>query len=128
MRGTFSSYAPVRCANGEMGPAGHGYLSCLPIDDAKVWLYGRPRRGEGVKGWMRRQVEEHLAEYASRNRSVWWARFNWHVWVREEYGTRGDYTVVVVNDGVPGTPRGPVHSAYLKPVGRDGKLVRVEGA
>lgn len=62
MYGKFWSYAPVRCADGAMGPSGNGALPGVQAEDrfGNVHLYGRPRKGEGVKGWIRRQVADAL--------------------------------------------------------------------
>jgi hypothetical protein len=127
MHGKFSSYRAVRCADGSMGPSANGYLGAnLGEDsDGNVWLYGRPRKGESVKDWIRRGVEDQLAVEAAKNSAVWWARYRWHVSVAPEFGTPGEYSVHVYSDGAPGDPLGVEPSPRMfNPVKRDGKLVR----
>lgn len=58
MFGRFWSYAPVRCANGELGHSGNGSLPGVQTYDVhgNIWLHGRPRTGESVPEWIKRQV------------------------------------------------------------------------
>lgn len=99
MHGKFFSYAAERCAGGELGPSGNGYLgtSVLGEDrDGNIWLYGRPRKGEGVSGWIRRQVVEALESAPDRlGARPWWKRQEYTVVVVEDYGMRGQYMVSV---------------------------------
>jgi hypothetical protein len=128
MHGTFNSYRAEPYPDGGMGPSAHGYLGANLGEDGEgiVWLYGRPRKGESVKDWMRRGVEDALAVEAVKNQAVWWARFCWHVSVTPVPGMPGGYTVYVYNDGDIHEPLVEPHPLRLMPVKPDGKLVRVE--
>lgn len=114
MFGMLYSSAPVRCADGQMGDSVSGYIPGIRTFDpfGNIGFPGRPRKGESVREFIRRNVARILDEHETVHRAAvvdgqgfilahgqyvrpWWQRTGYTITVDAEPGYPGSYRVGV---------------------------------